>query len=95
MIQLPDFDKSVWVWYKNGLITFYTSNYLSYFTEYEHNKELIHRYNMDVRTWKFNQNALPRSLKKKPIESRIDCMLANRGVNVFFSTNAAWTIIEL
>ena len=25
--------------YKDGLMTFYASNYLSHFTEYEHNKE--------------------------------------------------------
>ena len=43
MIQLPYIDKSVWVWYKDGLITFYTSNYLLHFTEYEHNKELTQR----------------------------------------------------
>ena len=39
MIQLKDIDKSVWVWYKDGLMAFYTSNYLSYLTDYEHNKE--------------------------------------------------------
>ena len=39
MIQLPDVDKSVWFWYKAGLMTFYASNYLSIFTEYKRNKE--------------------------------------------------------
>ena len=39
MIQLPDVDKSVLVWYKDGLMAFYTSYYLSHVTEYEHNKE--------------------------------------------------------
>ena len=37
--QLPDFDKSVFGWYKEGLMTFYTSNYNFYLTEYEHNQE--------------------------------------------------------
>ena len=36
MIQFSDVDKSVMVWYKDELMTFYTSNYLSHFTEYEH-----------------------------------------------------------
>ena len=39
MIQLPDVDKSVRVWYKDELMTFYTPNYLSNFTAYEHTKE--------------------------------------------------------
>ena len=43
MMQLQDVDKSVWVWYKDGLMAFYTSNYLSHFIEYEHNKELTQR----------------------------------------------------
>ena len=43
MIQLPDVEKSVWIWYKDGLMTFYTSNYLSHFTEYEHNNEQTKR----------------------------------------------------
>ena len=45
MVQLSDVHKSVWVWYKDGLdlMAFYTSNYLSHFTEYEHNKELTQR----------------------------------------------------
>ena len=34
MIQLPDCDKIVWVWYKDELMTFYTSIYLPDFTEY-------------------------------------------------------------
>ena len=43
MIQLPDVEKSVSVLNKDGLMTFYTSNYLSHVTEYEHNKELTKR----------------------------------------------------
>ena len=39
MIQLPDFDKSVLGWYKEGLMTFCISNFNSYVTEYEHNQE--------------------------------------------------------
>ena len=40
-MQLPDVDKymHVWVWYKEGLMTLYTTNYLSHFTEYDNNKE--------------------------------------------------------
>ena len=37
--QIPDVDKSVRVWYKDGLMTFYTSNSLSHITEYGHNTE--------------------------------------------------------
>ena len=39
MTQHGDVDKFLWVWYKDGLMTFYTSNDLSNFIEYEHNKE--------------------------------------------------------
>ena len=43
MIQLSDIDKSVWVLYKDGLMSCYTSNYMSHFVDYEHNKELTQR----------------------------------------------------
>ena len=39
MIQLPDFDKSVWGWYEEGLMTFYISKYNSYLTDYKQYKE--------------------------------------------------------
>ena len=41
IIQLTDIDKSVWVWYKDGLMTFYTPRYMSHFTEYENKKEKL------------------------------------------------------
>ena len=38
-----DVDKSVWVWYEDGLMTIYTSNQQSHLTESEHNEELTQR----------------------------------------------------
>ena len=32
MTHITDVDKYVWVLYKDGLMAFYTSNYLSHFT---------------------------------------------------------------
>ena len=43
MIQLTDVEKSIWVWYKDGLMTIYKSNYLSYFIGYELNNEFTQR----------------------------------------------------
>ena len=43
MVQLQDVDKSVWVRYKHGLMTFYTSNYLFHFPKYKHTKEITQR----------------------------------------------------
>ena len=56
-------------------MTFYTSNYLPHFTEYEKTKELTQRYHREARTWKFSQNYL--EIFQKSTESRIACMLAN------------------
>ena len=41
MIQLQYVDKSFLVSYKDGLMTFHTSNYLSLFAEYEHKKNKL------------------------------------------------------
>ena len=88
-------------------MTFYTSNYLSHYTEYEYNKELTYRYTCNIyiyiyiytTTWKFSQNYLVNK-KKNSTESRIDCMIANCGKYVYFSTNACsvnnhWIFTEI
>ena len=41
MIQLPDVDKFVWVWYKETDDVL--SKYMSYLTEYQHNKDETER----------------------------------------------------
>ena len=66
---------------------------MGHFTEYEHNNELTQRWHIDSRIWKFSQNYLV--IFKNSTESRIDCVLANRGANVSFSFNAARAIIEI
>ena len=50
-------------------MTFYTSNYPSHFTEYEHNKELTQRERIEAITWNFSQNYF--LIKKKSTESTI------------------------
>ena len=48
--------------------------------------------NTAARTWKFSQNYFV--IIQKNTESWSVCLLANRGTNVSFGTNAAWAIIE-
>ena len=48
MIELQDVEKSVLVWYKDGIMAFYTSNYLSNFLEYEHTKITYRSKNLKI-----------------------------------------------
>ena len=74
MLQLPDIDKSVWDWYKEGLTTFYISKYNSYLTEYEYNKEEIKIYHIAARTWQFSQNDLEMFQKNPQSPEWIVCL---------------------